>query len=229
MPEINVTDRAGTTTRVPAKAGHSVMEIIRDAGFDELLALCGGCCSCATCHVHVAPEWTDRVGAAGTPTRPICSTAPTTATATSPPVVPDRFYRRARRAGGADRAGGLRRLHPPNNGGSCWRTPAVGRVAAQRWGKVATGGLRPARRRLPGVGHGHGCWRALQHDGVTGRRGQTSAPRPALHSRTHDAPRLFGPRVSSPTRTAPSGCSRAAGGGRISCCGRWAGWRTGWG
>jgi 2Fe-2S ferredoxin len=29
------------------------MEIIRDAGFDELLALCGGCCSCATCHIHV--------------------------------------------------------------------------------------------------------------------------------------------------------------------------------
>ncbi len=62
MPEINVTDRAGKTTAVAAKAGHSVMEIIRDAGFDELLALCGGCCSCATCHVIVAPDWSDRVG-----------------------------------------------------------------------------------------------------------------------------------------------------------------------
>ncbi len=62
MPEINVTDRAGTTTRVPAKVGHSVMEIIRDGGFDELLALCGGSCSCATCHVYVAPDWIDRVG-----------------------------------------------------------------------------------------------------------------------------------------------------------------------
>ncbi|MGW1420784.1 2Fe-2S iron-sulfur cluster-binding protein [Bradyrhizobium manausense] len=29
------------------------MQIIRDAGFDELLALCGGNCSCATCHVYV--------------------------------------------------------------------------------------------------------------------------------------------------------------------------------
>lgn len=29
------------------------MEIIRDNGFAELLALCGGCCSCATCHVYV--------------------------------------------------------------------------------------------------------------------------------------------------------------------------------
>ena len=33
------------------------MEAIRDNGFDELLALCGGCCSCATCHVHVDPEF----------------------------------------------------------------------------------------------------------------------------------------------------------------------------
>lgn len=64
MPQINVTDRAGTATSVSAKAGHSVMEIIRDGGFDELLALCGGSCSCATCHVHVAPEWFDRVGPA---------------------------------------------------------------------------------------------------------------------------------------------------------------------
>jgi 2Fe-2S ferredoxin len=31
------------------------MEATRDAGFDELLALCGGCCSCATCHVYVDP------------------------------------------------------------------------------------------------------------------------------------------------------------------------------
>ena len=28
------------------------MEVIRDAGIDELMALCGGACSCATCHVH---------------------------------------------------------------------------------------------------------------------------------------------------------------------------------
>ncbi len=37
------------------------MEIIRDAGVDELLALCGGCCSCATCHVHVSPDSLSRL------------------------------------------------------------------------------------------------------------------------------------------------------------------------
>lgn len=29
------------------------MEAIRDAGIDDLAALCGGSCSCATCHVYV--------------------------------------------------------------------------------------------------------------------------------------------------------------------------------
>src|SRR3546814_20435222 len=42
---------------VTGEAGLSVMEVIRDNGIDEVLALCGGCCSCATCHVHVDPEF----------------------------------------------------------------------------------------------------------------------------------------------------------------------------
>ena len=43
------------------EVGLSVMEIARDAGVDEILALCGGCCSCATCHVHVDPAFADRL------------------------------------------------------------------------------------------------------------------------------------------------------------------------
>ena len=38
---------------IPARAGESVMELIKAAQIDELLALCGGCCSCATCHIYV--------------------------------------------------------------------------------------------------------------------------------------------------------------------------------
>lgn len=53
MPSLFVTDREGRETEVNAEAGSSVMEIIRAHGFDDLLALCGGCCSCATCHVYV--------------------------------------------------------------------------------------------------------------------------------------------------------------------------------
>ena len=57
MPRLIVVARDGSEHEVEARAGWSVMENIRDNGFDELLALCGGCCSCATCHVHVDPEW----------------------------------------------------------------------------------------------------------------------------------------------------------------------------
>lgn len=59
MPKLNIVDRAGQTHSVEAEPGLTVMEIIRDNGFDELLALCGGCCSCATCHVHVDPAFAD--------------------------------------------------------------------------------------------------------------------------------------------------------------------------
>lgn len=56
MPKLHVVNRAGVESVVEAADGLTVMEAIRDSGFDELLALCGGCCSCATCHVHVDPE-----------------------------------------------------------------------------------------------------------------------------------------------------------------------------
>lgn len=62
MPSLIVVDRSGTERAVEGDAGLSVMEVIRDNGFDELLALCGGSCSCATCHVHVDPAWFGRVG-----------------------------------------------------------------------------------------------------------------------------------------------------------------------
>ena len=61
MPKLIVTKRDGATVELDGQAGLSVMEVIRDGGIDELLALCGGCCSCATCHVHVDPDWADRV------------------------------------------------------------------------------------------------------------------------------------------------------------------------
>ena len=61
MPKLIVTNRAGESTTVDADDGLTVMEAIRDNGFDELLALCGGCCSCATCHVFVDPEYAGKL------------------------------------------------------------------------------------------------------------------------------------------------------------------------
>jgi len=63
MPKLVVVNRAGEEQTVEASAGLSVMEAIRDNGFDELLALCGGCCSCATCHIHVDAAWADKLPA----------------------------------------------------------------------------------------------------------------------------------------------------------------------
>ena len=65
MAKLIVTTRDGTEHEIEGQAGLSVMEIIRDAGFDELLALCGGCCSCATCHVHVDPAFAGKVDPMG--------------------------------------------------------------------------------------------------------------------------------------------------------------------
>jgi 2Fe-2S ferredoxin len=61
MPQLTVVNRAGEESTISVQDGLTVMEAIRDNGFDELLALCGGCCSCATCHVHVDPAFKDRL------------------------------------------------------------------------------------------------------------------------------------------------------------------------
>ncbi|WP_239804419.1 2Fe-2S iron-sulfur cluster-binding protein [Croceicoccus hydrothermalis] len=61
MPQLIVVNREGEEKPVEAQDGLTVMEAIRDNGFDELLALCGGCCSCATCHVYVDPAFGDKM------------------------------------------------------------------------------------------------------------------------------------------------------------------------
>ena len=48
MAKLIVVTRDGTEHEIEGDTSLTVMENIRDAGFDELLALCGGCCSCAT-------------------------------------------------------------------------------------------------------------------------------------------------------------------------------------
>jgi 2Fe-2S ferredoxin len=61
MTAITITTRAGNEITVEAENGHSLMEAIRDRGTSELLALCGGCCSCATCHVYVDPAFASKL------------------------------------------------------------------------------------------------------------------------------------------------------------------------
>lgn len=64
MTKLRVVDRSGAEATLEVQTGLSVMEAIRDNGYDQLLALCGGSCSCATCHVYVDPDWLEKTGGA---------------------------------------------------------------------------------------------------------------------------------------------------------------------
>jgi ferredoxin, 2Fe-2S len=60
---VTVVDQRGASHELAAEDGYRLMEVIRDAGL-PIAAQCGGCCSCATCHVHVAEAWVDRLSPA---------------------------------------------------------------------------------------------------------------------------------------------------------------------
>lgn len=60
MTEIIVTDRDGGVHRVNARPGVSLMETLREFDYG-VAAICGGMCSCATCHVYVGAPWLDRL------------------------------------------------------------------------------------------------------------------------------------------------------------------------
>jgi ferredoxin len=53
MTTINVRARDGSLHQLEGRDGNSLMEVIRVGGLDELAAMCGGSCSCATCHIYV--------------------------------------------------------------------------------------------------------------------------------------------------------------------------------
>lgn len=53
MPKISIVTRDGAETCIMAESNLSLMENLRNAGVGDITALCGGCCSCATCHVYV--------------------------------------------------------------------------------------------------------------------------------------------------------------------------------
>jgi 2Fe-2S ferredoxin len=60
MPLMRVVDRDGIEHEVEARAGLKVMENLRELDYG-VAAICGGMCSCATCHIYVDPAWADRV------------------------------------------------------------------------------------------------------------------------------------------------------------------------
>ena len=63
MTTINFIQPDGVLRQGTAPGG-SVMEMARAIGVLGIDGQCGGCVSCGTCHVHIPPEWIDRVGRA---------------------------------------------------------------------------------------------------------------------------------------------------------------------
>jgi len=62
MPLVRVIDRDGTERELDAPSGATLMEPLRDMD-DGVAAICGGMCSCATCHVYVDAEWVAKLPA----------------------------------------------------------------------------------------------------------------------------------------------------------------------
>ena len=60
MATLYVTDRNGAEHEVEGQVGLSVMETLRELDYG-VEALCGGMCSCATCHVYVDSVWLERL------------------------------------------------------------------------------------------------------------------------------------------------------------------------
>ncbi len=60
MPKLIITDRSGKKSEIEYDSNFTLMETLRDNGYD-IEASCGGCCACATCHVYVDEKWCDKL------------------------------------------------------------------------------------------------------------------------------------------------------------------------
>ena len=57
MIQLNVTDRDGQVHEIEAEENQLLMEVLREFSWG-VPAVCGGMCSCATCHVYLDDAWT---------------------------------------------------------------------------------------------------------------------------------------------------------------------------
>ncbi len=67
MVAVTVTSRAGDTRTLEGETGRKLMEVIRDAGVEEMIGLCGGFANCGTCHCYVDESWFARTGKGADP------------------------------------------------------------------------------------------------------------------------------------------------------------------
>jgi 2Fe-2S ferredoxin len=62
MKKLTIVAFDGTQHELDVSAGSTVMENAVRNSIPGIDAECGGACACATCHVYVDDEWTERVG-----------------------------------------------------------------------------------------------------------------------------------------------------------------------
>ncbi len=60
MINISVKDLDGQVHEIEAREGDSLMEALREHEWG-VAAICGGLCSCGTCHVYVDEEWVEQI------------------------------------------------------------------------------------------------------------------------------------------------------------------------
>ncbi|MEO6661910.1 MAG: 2Fe-2S iron-sulfur cluster-binding protein [Rubrivivax sp.] len=58
---VNLQPATGEPRRIQGRVGKSLMQAAVDAGIEGIAADCGGCLSCATCHVFVDSTWLQRL------------------------------------------------------------------------------------------------------------------------------------------------------------------------
>ena len=63
MPLLRVVNRDGVEQQIQAPNAGVLMEPLRDMD-DGVTAICGGMCSCATCHVYIDEAWVTKLPAA---------------------------------------------------------------------------------------------------------------------------------------------------------------------
>jgi 2Fe-2S ferredoxin len=61
MITVHLVESDGTRHDIRGRSGDSLMRAATAAGIDGIAADCGGCMTCATCHVIVDPAWASRL------------------------------------------------------------------------------------------------------------------------------------------------------------------------
>ncbi len=61
MPTITFLHKDGSEQVIEAEENWSIMQIAVENGLKGIEGACGGSMACATCHVYIHPDWTDRV------------------------------------------------------------------------------------------------------------------------------------------------------------------------